>query len=109
MKSKVIVALIGKAGAGKDTIAKALCSAHPEFNNIVSCTTRPKRENEVEGVDYFYLTPDQFTEKVINGDMLEATYFNGWHYGTMLSSLKDGVNIGVFNPEGLDCLCPGNE
>ena len=109
MKSKVIVALIGKAGAGKDTIAKALCSAHPEFNNIVSCTTRPKRENEVEGVDYFYLTSDQFAEKVINGDMLEATYFNGWHYGTMLSSLKDGVNIGVFNPEGLDCLYQGNE
>lgn len=36
--------------------------------------------------------------------MLEATYFNGWHYGTMASSLQEGVNIGVFNPEGYDCL-----
>jgi len=36
--------------------------------------------------------------------MLEATYFNEWHYGTMESSLKEGVNIGVFNPEGFDCL-----
>ena len=36
--------------------------------------------------------------------MLEATYFNGWHYGTMRSSLQEGINVGVFNPEGLDCL-----
>ena len=43
-------------------------------------------------------------QKVLNGDMLEATYFNEWHYGTMASSLKEGVNIGVFNPEGFDCL-----
>ena len=101
---KVIIALIGKAGAGKDTIAQALASRNPNWNMIVSCTTRPMRDGEVEGVNYHYLTNEQFAEKVINGDMLEATYFNEWHYGTMASSLKEGVNIGVFNPEGLDCL-----
>ena len=36
--------------------------------------------------------------------MLEATYFNGWHYGTSKNSLVDGINIGVFNPGGYDCL-----
>ena len=36
--------------------------------------------------------------------MLEATYFNNWHYGTSKESLADGINIGVFNPDGYDCL-----
>ena len=102
---KYIIAFIGKAGAGKDTIAQALSELHPDWNMIVSCTTRDPREGEIHGVNYFYLTNEEFVEKVLNGDMLEATYFNGWHYGTMASSLKEGVNIGVFNPEGYDCLC----
>lgn len=102
--NKIIIALVGKAGSGKDTVAKALAATSLDWNMIVSCTTRPMREGEQEGVNYFYLTNEEFAEKVLNGDMLEATYFNSWHYGTMKSSLKDGVNIGVFNPEGFDCL-----
>lgn len=102
--NKIIVALIGKAGSGKDTVASVLARACPDWNVIVSCTTRPKREGEQEGINYFYLTNEEFAEKILNGDMLEATYFNSWHYGTMKSSLKEGINIGVFNPEGFDCL-----
>ena len=101
---KTIIALIGKAGAGKDTVARVLAERNPDWNMIVSCTTRPMREGEQEGVNYYYLTNEEFALKVLNGDMLEATCFNGWHYGTMASSLKEGINIGVFNPEGYDCL-----
>lgn len=101
---KYIIAIIGKAGAGKDTIAQELCKAHSDWNMIVSCTTRPRREGEIDGVNYYYLTDEEFVQKILNGDMLEATYFNHWHYGTMASSLCEGVNIGVFNPEGYDCL-----
>lgn len=101
---KYIIAIIGKAGAGKDTIMQNIVKLNPTWNMIVSCTTREKRENEIEGVNYYYLSNEEFAQKVLNGDMLEATYFNGWHYGTMASSLKEGVNIGVFNPEGYDCL-----
>ena len=81
-----------------------LCQQHKEYHKIVSCTTRPKRENEIEGINYYYLNNEEFAQKVINGDMLEATYFNGWHYGTSKNSLVDGINIGVFNPGGYDCL-----
>lgn len=101
---KYIIAFIGKAGAGKDTIAAELIKQHPDWNMIVSCTTRPQREGEIDGVNYHFLTNEAFAEKVLNGDMLEATYFNNWHYGTMASSLREGVNVGVFNPEGYDCL-----
>ena len=100
----LVIALVGKAGVGKDTLARDLADDHKDWNMIVSCTTRPPRDGEKEGEAYHFLTNEQFAQKVLDGDMLEATCFNGWHYGTMKSSLVPGVNIGVFNPEGYDCL-----
>lgn len=110
MNKVKVIALFGKAGSGKDTILRALVNKFPDrYNEIVSCTTRPPREGEQEGVNYYFLTIDQFTEKVLNGDMLEATEFNNWHYGTALSSLStDKINVGVFNPEGIRCLMEDN-
>lgn len=103
MANKIIVCLVGKSGSGKDTLAQRLATCN-NWNNVVSCTTRPKREYEEEGKSYYFLTNEEFAQKVLNGDMIEATYFNTWHYGTMKSSLVDGVNVGVWNPEGYDCL-----
>lgn len=100
----LVIALVGKAGVGKDTLAQDLVDDNKDWNPIISCTTRPPRENEKDGIAYHFLTNEEFTQKVLNGDMLEATCFNGWHYGTMKSSLQPGVNVGVFNPEGFDCL-----
>lgn len=102
--SKVIIALIGKAGAGKDTILNKLGELHPEYHKIISCTTRPMRENEVQDIDYHFISHEDFIQKIMNGDMLEASEFNNWHYGTLKSDLIDGINIGVFNPEGYDAL-----
>lgn len=100
-----IIALIGEAGAGKDSIMQAVLKAAPSLHEIVSCTTRPMREGEQEGVNYFYLTKEQFAEKILNMEMLEATCFNDWFYGTSLQSLDESVvNIGVFNPDGIDAL-----
>lgn len=103
-----IIALIGEAGSGKDTIMQNILKKSPlAFNEIISCTTRPMREGEAEGVNYYYLTPEAFAEKVINGEMLEATSFNDWFYGTSYDSLRSDVpNIGVFNPDGI-CAISG--
>ena len=109
MNKKIIIAFVGEAGAGKDTCARLLVQQLKEkydidTNFIVSCTTRPKRQNEEDGVDYHFLTIQQFGERVLNGDMLESTSFNDWFYGTAYSDLADGINIGVFNPAGIECL-----
>ncbi len=103
MPSKIIVCLVGKSAAGKDSIAYLL-SRQPGWHSVVSCTTRPKRDYEIDGKHYYFLTNEEFAQKVVNGDMLEVTYFNDWHYGTMKSDLIDGINVGVWNPEGYDCL-----
>lgn len=101
-----IIALAGKAGSGKDTILqRALAAAPDRFHEIVSCTTRPPREGEVEGKSYYFVSEERFSKFVSDREMLEYSCFNGWFYGTptwMLSSKK--VNIGVFNPDGLRSL-----
>ena len=98
---------MGKAGSGKDTLLKALFD-EPEFLGaapIISCTTRPIRDNEIDGVNYHYITKEQFTDQILNGEMLEATVFNDWCYGTSIKNLDpDALNIGVFNPEGVEIL-----
>lgn len=101
-----VIALIGKAGAGKDAIQQTTCKMHSDkFHKIVSCTTRPPRSGEVEGDAYHFISINDFTRKVLNGDMLEATEFRDWFYGTPISSLvEDKINIGVFNPAGVEAL-----
>ena len=105
MKYKII-ALMGKAGSGKDTVLRKLMKLYPDkLHEIVSCTTRPPREGEKNGINYYFLSVDEFTKKILNGEMLEATMFNDWHYGTMKQALdSEKWNIGVFNPDGIRCL-----
>ena len=101
-----IIALIGEAGSGKDRTMQAVLAADPTLHEIVSCTTRPMRQGEAHGVNYFYYTPEQFGQKVLDGEMLECTVFNDWFYGTSYDSVRsDGViNFGVFNPTGVESL-----
>jgi guanylate kinase len=106
-----IVTLSGKAGAGKDRmmqeVLKVLREESPEFtiNEIVSCTTRPMREGEVNGRNYYFLTHEEFAERLADGTMVEATIFNDWCYGSCLEHMnEDGINIGVYNPEGVAIL-----
>ena len=101
---KIIVAIAGKSGSGKDTIANALCKRYPVIHNIISCTTRPPRDYEKNGVDYHFITDKEFYKAADNGEMLEISEFNHWNYGTRESDIFDGINVGVFNPEGLDSL-----
>lgn len=101
-----IVILMGEAGAGKDKMMQEVLKKAPRFHEIISCTTRPMREGEVHGVNYYYYTPEVFGDMILFGEMLECTVFNNWFYGTSFESVRsDGViNIGVFNPSGVEML-----
>ena len=67
-----ILTIIGKSASGKDTILKELKNLVAEvdifnkFNFVIKNTTRPKRDNEVDGVDYHFITDDEFTDKLLN-------------------------------------------
>ena len=106
MEKKIkILALFGKSASGKDNIQKWIVNNCFKINGIVSCTTRPPRSGEQHGVDYFFLSDEEFTKKVLDGSMLEATSFREWFYGTALDQLDpEKINVGVFNISGIECL-----
>ena len=100
-----IIGIMGEAGTGKDSLMQAILKLKPMFHEIISCTTRPMRQGEAEGVNYYYYTPEQFGDRVLHDEMLECTVFNDWFYGTSYDSVRsDCINIGVFNPTGIESL-----
>lgn len=107
MKRVKIIALFGKSGSGKDTLLKEIVKiCRPGFfNTIVSYTSRPKRENEIEGVNYHFISKEEFETMIKSNLMLETSFFNEWWYGTSKVGLKsDKINIGVFNLDGIKSL-----
>lgn len=87
----------GSSGVGKGTVIKEFLNKHPEFKLSISCTTRGKREGEEHGVNYFFLTPEEFKECISNDEFLEWAEFSGNHYGTRKAfvegCLKNGENL----------------
>lgn len=105
MEKVKILILFGESCAGKDYIQNWVVSNLPNTHKMVSCTTREKRSHEQEGVDYFFLTNNQFAEKVLNGQMLEASSYGGEFYGTSVDALdKEKINIGVMDLNGIEIL-----
>lgn len=99
-----LLAIMGKAGAGKDTVASRLITKRliPNAVPIVTCTTRPMREYEENHKDYHFLTIEEFEKDILNGEMIETKIFNNWCYGTRKCDLTpDKINIGVYNPESV--------
>ena len=96
MKNRLFV-ISGSSGVGKGTVIKEFLAKHPEFKLSISCTTRGKRDGEVHGENYFFLTKDEFKKCVENEDFLEWAEFSGNHYGTRKSfvenCLKNGDNL----------------
>lgn len=78
----VLFVLSSPSGAGKSTIARMLLEDEPQLAMSVSATTRPIREGEVEGVDYHFVSLDEFREMVANNEFLEWAHVFGHRYGT---------------------------
>jgi len=92
------IILVGKAGSGKDYMRKKLESSG--FKYAVSYTTRPAREGEIEGQDYFFLSNIQAADMIANGEFFEYVDFNNWLYGTTKEQWwKDDVFI--MTPTGI--------
>ncbi|NIP31563.1 MAG: guanylate kinase [Candidatus Dadabacteria bacterium] len=94
MNGKLFV-ISGPSGSGKTTLANHVMS---EFNNLkfsVSCTTRQKRQNEIDGVDYFFVSRVKFKEMIDKGMFAEWALVHGNYYGTPLKNIKEAVNKGM--------------
>lgn len=99
-----MIVLVGKTASGKTLIANEMMKRG--YKKIVTTTTRPMRKKEFDGIDYDFISEDDFIEKAKNHYFLEFTSYkttNGtWYYGTPLESVENAKDksIVVLNPYG---------
>lgn len=90
----ILIVLSGPSGVGKGTVCKALRECTPELIYSVSATTREPREGEVEGVNYFFKTKEQFQQLIRDDQVLEWAEYVGNYYGTPRKFVEDTLNAG---------------
>jgi guanylate kinase len=88
------VILSSPSGGGKTTIARALLTQRRDVGYSVSCTTRQPRQGEVDGVDYFFLTADEFELAASRGDFAEWAEVHGQRYGTLKREVERVLSSG---------------
>jgi guanylate kinase len=84
----MILVITGPSGVGKGTLIRGLLERIPELELSTSATTRKPRPGERDGIDYHFLTPEQFGERVAAGDFVEHATYSGNMYGTLRSELE---------------------
>lgn len=88
-----LVLFCGPSGSGKTTIVHYLMEKFPAMRFSISATTRPARPNEVHGKDYYFLTPDEFRERIANDEFLEwEEVYADRFYGTLKSEVERILN-----------------
>jgi len=85
----LLLVLSGPSGAGKSTLARRLASADSRIWRSVSMTTRAPREGERNGIDYIFVTREEFARAIEKGEMLEYAEVHGELYGTPRAPVAD--------------------
>jgi guanylate kinase len=88
------IVLSAPSGAGKTTIARRLLAERPDCGYSVSCTTRAPRDGEVDGVDYHFLSLDEFARRRAAGEFAESADVHGMPYGTLRSEVEKVLKAG---------------
>ncbi len=90
-----MIVLSGPSGVGKDTIARMLMEQYPdEFHFVVTATTRPPREGEVEGRDYIFVSTDEFAQMIEDKDLLEWAIVYNDYKGIPKQQIRDALASG---------------
>ena len=95
-RGKLII-VSAPSGTGKSTIISWLMKEHPELNLAfsISCTSRPPRGTEQNGVEYFFLTPEEFRQRIENDEFLEyEEVYEGRFYGTLKAQVERQLEAG---------------
>lgn len=99
-----MIVLIGKSCSGKDTVAKELKKMG--YESIVTYTTRPQREGEIDGVDYHFISCGFFNSMISNDEFMEWKSFktkNGtWMYGNRKTDYADSKKVILLTPDGYE-------
>lgn len=94
LKPAKVFVITGPSGVGKGTLISRLLELHPELQLSISATTRPPRTGEEDGVDYHFLTREEFDRRVDAGEFLEHAAYSGNQYGTLRSEVDRRIESG---------------
>ncbi len=94
MKKGLLIVVSGPSGTGKGTVCKELLAKLPEMAYSISATTRQPREGELDGVNYYFLTREKFTQMIEEGGFLEWAEVYGNYYGTPLPMIRKKLDAG---------------
>jgi len=90
-----VFVITGPSGVGKGTLIRGLMERVPQLELSVSATTRQPRPGEQDGVDYHFLSTEEFDRRIAAGDFVEHADYAGRRYGTLRSELERRVNAGM--------------
>ena len=89
---KNLIAISAPSGTGKSTLCEEIRIKKPEIKFSISCTTRPRRDYEIDGINYYFLTDVEIMEKVKNNELLEYEEVHGYYYGTLSNTLNNAIS-----------------
>ena len=98
------IILVGKAASGKDHMRKILEGRG--FVYGTSYTTRPPRDGEIDGEDYYFLSDEEFADMDDDNQWYEYVEFNGWMYGTTNKQFLETCNLFIMTPKGIEYIDP---
>ena len=90
----LVLVISGPSGVGKDTVWQTAQPCLPSFSRAVTCTTRTRREGETEGVDYYFLSPEEFARMIAEDELIEHAEVHDNFYGVPERSIFDRINNG---------------
>ena len=93
-KRGAIIAISAPSGTGKTSIVKRIINEIPDLVFSVSATTRKKRENEKNGIDYYFISEKEFQEKIEKNEFVEWEKVYDYYYGTFKSIIEDNISKG---------------
>ncbi|MBI4777629.1 guanylate kinase [Candidatus Desantisbacteria bacterium] len=93
--NSLLLVISAPSGAGKTTVTRGLLKAFPEIQFSISTCTRPKRDNERDGIDYFFVSEESFKDSIAKGDFVEWTKTYGDYYGTSKRFAEDMLSADV--------------
>lgn len=88
-----LIVISGKTASGKDTVMGKLLSRFPEFKRVITTTSRSPRADEVNGVDYNFISEEDFRQKIERGNFIEYVKYAGNFYGTEKSQMLAECNL----------------
>lgn len=91
-KKKKLFVISGSSGVGKGTVIEGFLSKNPQFSLSISYTTRTIRDGETEGVNYFYVSKEDFKKSIENNEFLEYAQFSENYYGTKRAFIQKCLN-----------------